>query len=420
MKINSILLFISICICSQAQPKESQYFFSEAKKAYGDKDFAKFYESINKARELHPYHQSILYYSGLASVLVGKPEEAVVFLKKAILINVDFDLTKSDFNSLQPRKDFQALLKLKTALNLPIVHSQTAFTIKDRQLHTEGIAYDKATGDFFVGSIHKRKIVRISKDGGTSDFTPSAQDGMTSVFGLKIDLNKNLLWACSSPMAEMQNYDSSLSSFVFAYHLSNGKLKTKYSPAVDVNGSVFGDLALDAEGNAFVSDSRNNIIFKANESSRYLEKYFESKEFWNIQGITFSDNGQYLFVADYIKGLFRLNVTTRQLTSLGCDLEISLKGIDGLTFYKNSLIAIQNGVNPLRVTRYYLNADFSKIIRFEIMDRKHPLFNEPTIGIIVGQEFYYIANSQWSGYENGKIKAPEQLQDIVILRAKLN
>jgi hypothetical protein len=361
-----------------------------------------------------------LYYSGLASVLVGKPEEAINFLKKAILTNADFELTRPDFNSLQPRKDFQALLKLQSELSIPIVHSETAFTVKDRQLHTEGIAFDKASGDFFVGSIHKRKIVRISKGGSTSNFTPSAQNDMTSVFGLKVDLKQNLLWACTSPMAEMQNYDSSLSSFVFAYHLKDGKLKTKYSPPVDVRGSVFGDLVLDADGTTFVSDSRNNIIFKVNESSRYLEKYFESKEFWNIQGITFSDDGRYLFVADYIKGLFRLNVSTLELTSIEFELEASLKGIDGLTFYKNSLVAIQNGVHPFRVTRYYLDNDFSKIIRFEIIDRKHPLFNEPTIGIMVGKEFYYIANSQWDGYENGKIKAPEQLHDIVILRAKLN
>jgi len=101
-------------------------------------------------------------------------------------------------------------------------------------------------------------------------------------------------------------------------------------------------------------------------------------------------------------------------------LDVTLKGIDGLVYDDHALIAIQNGTNPLRVSRYILNPEQNQITQFEIIDRKHPAFNEPTLGVVAGRTFYYIANSQWNGYDlHHEIKPDSLLQDIVILKSKL-
>jgi hypothetical protein len=73
----------------------------------------------------------------------------------------------------------------------------------------------------------------------------------------------------------------------------------------------------------------------------------------------------------------------------------------------------------MRVTRYTLNPGRDKLISYAIIDRKHPAFNEPTLGCVYRDTFYYVANSQWSGYRDQKIKPVDELQDIVILKAKL-
>jgi hypothetical protein len=68
-----------------------------------------------------------------------------------------------------------------------------------------------------------------------------------------------------------------------------------------------------------------------------------------------------------------------------------------------------------------LNTDYTSITGFLTIDRSHPAFNEPTLGTIDGSTLYYIANSQWSGYDdNHKIKPVDQLQDIVILKVDLD
>jgi hypothetical protein len=70
----------------------------------------------------------------------------------------------------------------------------------------------------------------------------------------------------------------------------------------------------------------------------------------------------------------------------------------GMYFYKNSLIAIQNGIRPHRVVRFFLNKNFDGVERAEIIEANNPLFNEPTLGVLVQGTFYYVANSQWGSF----------------------
>ena len=397
-----------------------QSYYAQAREAYKGGDHAKFYDMIVKANDLHPYHQGALYFRGVAAALTNRQDEAVNYLRDAVLVNAQFDLSIEDLKSLSSQKDFEALKSLQQDLRLPVTHSDTAFTIKDRTLHLESIAAGEKDGVFYLSSIHKRKILKVNKKGIVTDFTKSEQDGMTSILGIKVDKTKKVLWACSSPMPEMENFDSVAVSAVFKYDLKTGKLLAKFLPDASLKKSVFGDLILNKKGEAFISDSQSNTIFKVNEATQKLESYFTSQEFWNIQGITFSEDEKFLFIADYIKGIFRLNTETKELLQHAKGPMASLKSIDGLIWYQNSLIAIQNGVVPMRVTRYFLNPSFDKITRFEIIDRAHPSFNEPTNGCVINNTLYYVANSQWGGYDNNhQLKSTEQLQDIVILKTDL-
>lgn len=420
------LLFIFLFIAVVSPAQELQKFYAEAMAAYKAKDYPQFYEKILEANRIHPYHQGVLYQLGIAAALTGKKAEAIQYLKKAILINTDFKLEGiADFYSIKDTPEFKKLLSLQQEWQTPLIHSTTAFVLKDRSLHTEGIAYDPTQKIFYLGSIHQRKIIKVMPDGKATDFCPSALEGMTSIFGIKVDVKRNLLWACASPTEEMKNYDSLARSAVFQFELSSGKLIHKYPMLLNKNNSVFGDLILSKTGKVFISDSKNNDIYTINEKTNQIEPYYSSPEFWNIQGMAFSPDEKFLFVSDYVKGVFRLTIKSRELIEIKNSAEnstgpVSLKGIDGIYFYNDALIAIQNGVTPMRSTQYFLNKGLNEIVGFEIIDRKHPLFGEPTLGVIDGKDFYYIANSQWGGYDNNhKIKPDDQLKDIVILRYSL-
>jgi hypothetical protein len=413
-----LVLFVFMVSLSWAvaQEKDLSYYYSQALEAKKTGDYPLFYDMIVQASTLHPYHQGIQYERGIACALTNRSDEAINFLKRAILTNAAFDLQVDALKELQPQEAFKNLLALQKSISAPIIHSDTAFALPDRRLHLESIVVGKR--GLYGAAVHQRKIVHLH-NGVLADFTSEAQNGLTAVLGIRLDEKRNILWACSSPLPEMKNFDSTATSALFKYDLTTGKLLGKYQQATKTN-AVFGDLLLSAKEAVFISDSRNNTIFTLDEKTQQLIPWFTSPEFWSLQGITFSDDERYLFIADYIKGIFRLEVKTKELILLENTQDVSLKSIDGLLWYKNSLIAIQNGTNPMRATRYYLNTVFTAITSFTIIDRGHPAFSEPTNGCITNDTFFYIANSQWSGYdEQHKQKNESQLQKTIVLKIAL-
>lgn len=415
-----LLIFIFFNALSlPGQPPDIKKYFDLAEASFKERDNESAYEYMHEAYKLHPYHQGVLYMKAKGAALTNRPDEALECLKKAIEINAGYSLAVPEFNKIKDLDGFKKLVDEQKKMNDPIIHSVNALVIKDRQLHTEGIAYDVEHQLFYLGSIHKRKIVVVKANGETADFCPSGFEGMTSVFGLTIDAKRKILWACTSPIAEMEKSDSTLRSAVYMFDLTTGKLLKKFKVSADEPDGTFGDLVIAPSGTVYISDSGKNRIFTVDEKQNDLVPFLSSKVFWNIQGLTFSDKGEDLFVADYIKGIFKVSIKSRFPIPVPAPENFSLKGIDGIYYYHNSLVAIQNGVSPNRATRYYLSDNGNDIIKTEIIDRRHPAFGEPTLGVITGNSFYYIANSQWDGYVNHKIKPAEKLKDIVVLKYTL-
>lgn len=411
-------LFLNLIATSKAVSQDLQHYYNSAKAAYGNKDYKEFYKNIVEANNLHPYHQVILYQLGIAAAHVDRSEEALSALRKAIYIDASFDLNIEDFEPIRNTAEFKSLLNLQQELQKVEIQSDTAFTIKDNGSHIESITIDESNNAFYFASIHKKKIMKRDKNGKLTDFTKSGEFGLSAVFDLQIDKENNILWACASPMPEMEGYDSTLHSAVFKFNLKNGALLGKYKTQ-ETTISVFGDLTINNEGQVFISDGKTNTIFIVDEASMSLQPYFTSEEFWNIQGITFSSDGRYLFIADYIKGPYQLDTSNRKLIQLEIDIKDSLKGIDGLLYFNNSLIAIQNGVIPNRVTQYTLDRSLTKIQKASIIDRKHPAFGEPTMGCLNKDQLYYVANSSWGAYDENFQLETDKIHDLVILSTLL-
>jgi hypothetical protein len=95
-------------------------------------------------------------------------------------------------------------------------------------------------------------------------------------------------------------------------------------------------------------------------------------------------------------------------------------GIDGLYYHKGTLIGVQNGVEPHRVVRLDLSGDGSRIRRSVAIERAHPKYLEPTLGVLVNRDLYYVANSQWEQFgEDGRVASPDSLRRPVVLRLRL-
>lgn len=410
---------------AQEDPREQAInYYQQGMAAYKHKDYLGYLENLQKAVELDPHHPAMRYRLACASALVGNQQEALAHLKRVIETKVYQDLADNpDFDSMRQTPGFQTLAAAMKAIKSPVSHSVAAFHLTEKDLITEGIAHDPVEGEFFISSVHKRKILRSSRRGKTKDFTAPKQDGLGAVLGLKVDPVRRLLWACSTGMTQMEGAteEEKGRAALFKFDLKTGALVKKYPLGAGGAGHNCNDLTIASGGDVYLSDSESGEILLLAAGAGDLKTLVGAGRLKSPQGIVLSPDEKRLFVADYASAIFRVDLAGGEVTSLPGPDNLALMGIDGLILRGDSLIAIQNGINPPRVVRLVLSPGRDRIVSGEILEMNNPLFDEPTLGTVVGKELFYVANSQWSRFTSeGTIYPMNRLAEPVILKMKLD
>src|SRR5262249_13725220 len=181
-----------------------------------------------------------------------------------------------------------------------------------------------------------------------------------------------------------------------------------------------GDLTLNSSGDVLTTDSNTPAVYVIRHDRDDIELLLKDEQFVSPQGLAFSSDQKHLFMADYSKGLFDIDVTTNRARHITPAPDSTSLGIDGLYFCKGNLIGVQNGVTPNRLVRLELSPDYSRMSRFEVLEVNNPLFDEPTLGVVVDDELFFIANSQWGSVdEKGQLSPEEKLKSPLILHLKI-
>ncbi|HSO73749.1 MAG TPA: hypothetical protein VLU47_02845 [Blastocatellia bacterium] len=404
-------------------PKTARYYRQQAAAAYKAKDYPAAIENFKKAAELIPDHPTLLYNLACVNALAGRKSEALASLSKVAEMGLVMPAEKdTDLDAIKDTPEFKLILKRFEASKAPVSNSSAGFTIHEKGLITEGLAYDPADETFFVSSVHKRKILAIGKSGDVKVFA-AEQDGLFSVLGMAVDAKRRLLWVASTAFPQMINFkkEEDGTSAVFKFDLRTRRLLKKYVLSNAGKKHALGDLIIHSNGDVFTTDSLSPAVFVIRPEKDEIELFLSDPRFGSPQGLAFSDDEQHLFMADYGTGLFDVDVKTKRVSHLGPLAGATLLGIDGLYFFKGSLIGVQNGVNPQRVVRVLLSRDLKRVEQLEVLEANNPVFLEPTLGVIVKDTFYFIANSQWPLVdENGKLAAEEKLREPVVLKIKLD
>lgn len=419
-----VLCFIAVQSFPQAsKTREANEIYLKAMKYYESGNYDSLMAGLEQAVKLLPDQAVIRYNLAAACALNGRPEDAVSNLDRIADMKLYFPVNQdSDFKSIWNTDLFTPVQKKFEENLLPVTNSETAFELKEKGLLTEGLAFDPAAGSFFISSVHKRKIIRYSSGGESSQFnkTPERPEG---IFGMKADEKNRILWAAGSAIKFMEGYDDSLKgqTFLYKFDLDNGELIKTYPPPEPGANHLFGDLTINSTGDVYVSDSRSNAIYRLKEDGTGLETFIPSGYFLSLQGITFSDDDTDLFAADYSQGIFKISVKEREVRFLENQTSTTLTGIDGLYFYKGTLIATQNGINPHRVLRLIPGSHKNSVRDYIILESNNPVFDEPTLGVIDKDYFYFIANSQWSRFDKSAAIYPDEKLDYPrILKVKLD
>ncbi len=417
----ALLLLVAAAGAEEGPRQALLRHYREAAEARSRGDLAAFLEHAQAAFELAPEHPHVLDQLARACSLNGQPGRALSSLRRLAELGVSLDVAaEADFEAVRGQKGFAEVLRLFADLEAPRGDSVVAFSLGARDLVTEGIAHDPASGDFFVSSVHRRKIVRILSGGREQEFVAEASDGLLAVLGIAVDSPRHRLWACTAAVPQMRGYHPDLEgrTELVAFDLKSGRRDRAFAPPQDDARHSFNDLTLASDGTVYVSDSVSGALYRLAPEAAQLEVLVEPGRLLSPNGLTLSEDQRRLFVSDYPRpsGLAVLQLDTLKLhfpAHAGCP---TLYGIDGLARHGETLIAIQNGVRPHRVLGIRLEPDLSRVAEMTVLEKANPHFDEPTLGVMAGDRFYYVANSQWGSFEeDGRIWPEDRLRAPVIL-----
>jgi hypothetical protein len=291
---------------------------------------------------------------------------------------------------------------------------QQVFVLRDPGLLPEDIDYDSRTKLFFITSILEQKIVALDRHGTLHDF--AAAPDRWSMLALKVDALRRRLWATevALPGFGAKPANEPPRSTLLEYDLDRGTLLTRIEgPA----GSALGDMVLTPQGTPIVSDGEGGGIYQLR--GQQLQR-IDQGDFVSPQTIALCAPDPTLYVPDYVRGLARLDPATGKVTWIASGDRYALTGSDGLYCKDRILIAIQNGTAPERVVAFTLDEARSTVVEERPIERNTPTLGDPTHGVFVGDEFYYIANSGWDVLdEHGNVKAGLKLTAASVMRVPL-
>ncbi len=379
--------------------------FQRAQSAYLLKDYDAYRKAMTEAVRLRPRQPTYLYNLAGAEALTGHPDEALKWLHRVASMGMALPASKDeDFSSLRGTAGFAKALEQLRRNALPVGKGRSLFRVHEKGLIPEGLARDPASGDFFLGSVRERKILRI--DGKTfqaRDFS-SPDNSLSGVFGMKVDAVRGVLWVCSSPIAEMDGFrkGETGSAGVFRYDLKSGQLIGKHLAPAGTGEHVFGDLAVDGQGNVYLTDSLSPGIWVLQAGKGDLTPYLVPGPFTSPQGLDFSADAKALFVADYSSGIFRVDLSTKRVSLLDSPANTTLLGIDGIYTRGAGLVAVQNGTQPIRVLALALSQGGRKVERVAVLESGTEALTAPTLGVLEKNRFLVVANSDWEAFDSAK------------------
>lgn len=422
-----LTLLLTPLLVFPQQPSETPAALNaEAVKAYQAKDYSKFLALEKRASELAPDNPRYVYNTACGEALQGNARESVRLLDQLVSWKLDLGAEKDDdFSKIRSTPEWSEFESQLAALRKPIVHSTTAFTLPDPPLIATGVAVDQKTGDTYIASVRERKILRHSKNGKVSDFIYQGQDGFLAGASLLIDPARRILFASTAAVPFMIDYrpEDFGRSGVFAFNLKTGKLLRKALLAPDGKQHFLNALALDRDGNLYVSDSAGATVYRLPKTGKELETFIPTGVFRSTQGLAFSDDQKTLYVADFSDGVWAVDMATKNRRYLDRPNGVWLAGLDGLSRVPDGFIAVQiaPAVRPERVLHLRLAPDGKKIDAVDILEMNHPDYEGPIQGAVSGDAFLYVANSQLDlGDPKTGSFAQDRAKSPVILRLPLS
>jgi sugar lactone lactonase YvrE len=337
--------------------------------------------------------------------LVGNLDQALALLKECVGLHEGFTPEGDPvLERLKSNREYDALVGQTRREFLPVRRARLAFTVSDDNLIPEGLAADSSRHLFYMSSLSRKKIVRISVNGELSDFIHAGQYDLQSVCGIKVEASNGHLWANTCPNsgkgAELVHFDL------------QGKVLERFGPTTP-GPHLFNDLVLRGADEVYLTDSLDNKAFRFDRKTHAFTALAFPRSLYYPNGIALSDDGNQLYVADAF-GVLQYDLRNDKGHELQAGASNTISGFDGLYWYRGKLLGIQNSLGLPRVAQFQLSDDGTRVTAETVLEYRSEFVEFPTTGAIDGSNFYFMANTHLDNWKDDKIVDPKRSEAVRI------
>ncbi|MBK7906357.1 MAG: hypothetical protein IPJ78_07320 [Gemmatimonadetes bacterium] len=265
----------------------------------------------------------------------------------------------------------------------------------DTTFFPEGLDADPRDGTLYVTSLRHRNVLIVPRTGPSRWLLAPALEGRGAVMGVALDTTHGDAWLTTAALRHMGSApgDSLVRSELLRVRLVDGTIISRHLLG-DGKGTP-GELTRAPNGDLLVSDAVLGRLYRLRAGASRVE-VIASPLLRSPQGIAVLRGDAVAVVADWSHGLLRWDLRTDSISAIAAPPGVAVLGIDGLRASDDRLIAVQNGIAPMRVAAVTLSADARRIATVRTLDRAARTPGEITVGAIAGDRFVYIASSAWS------------------------
>ncbi len=408
-----------------AHSEQIGLWLARAAAAYEQGDDAAWIEALEELHRMRPHNPDFMLQLVSGYARSGQTAKAFDMMLRMQRQGMAYDWDENpDVETLRQYRLYGHLNTLMKEAGEPFGDAREFARLDGAVAMPEALAFDPRTGRLFAGTVRDGRILVFGEDSEWREFAaPASVPGLRAVFDLVVDAARGHLWVATGLTSQFRGFRTTEAgrTALLKLDLASGEKLGEYPVAPDGLPHLLGALALAEDGSIFASDSLSPFIYRLEPGAERPERFAGHPVFTGLRGLALSADGSHLYVADYELGIFLIEAgDERRMAAIGIPDELNLAGIDGLYFWNDSLIAIQNGISPQRVVRLQLDQSGTRVANIVPLLAAHPDFDTPTFGTLADRELILIASSHWDKVDGSGRPLASPLPDTPLLALRVD
>jgi sugar lactone lactonase YvrE len=250
----------------------------------------------------------------------------------------------------------------------------------------EGIEYDADNGRFLSGSLAEGTIFVIERDGRVVPFVRDAE--LVSSVGIEVDEDRDRLLVANSNSAVFADQSAAGHAKLGVYNLMSGERLAMVDLGATIAGARYfaNDVTVDDDGNAYVTDSFANAIYRVTPDYRatVMHRFTDLPQGALLNGIVYHDGGYLLVVAG--DRIYKVPLANPAGTTQ-VNVSEPVGGQDGVVLTDDGrLVATSNSATEPRLVAFSSNDNWMSAERVGVA----LLNGQATTAAIVGDEIWAV------------------------------